>query len=109
MQTFSAYYTDKLGQAIRIQALEQCPDGYPMTIKNQDEVDAIVAAWNQGIDSHLEAITERSSYNQISRGVSFNIHPEELHVLIRRLMDSGSEAGESLASAICSTLDIELI
>lgn len=105
----SAYYTDKLGTAIKSQANNICPDGYSMVIKNQNELNRIVKAWNQGIDSHLEAITNQSSYRQTNNGVSFDVHPDEVHVLVRRLFESGNATAESLAIDICSTLDIELI
>lgn len=107
MKTFSAMWSDKLGEAIKQSALEQCPDGYPIDVKGDAYMyTAIAEAWNQGIDAYLEAITERSTATPDGR---FNIHPEELHVLVRRLMESGSEEAESLASGICSTLDIELV
>ena len=37
------------------------------------------------------------------------VSPESLPVLVRRLLESGDEEAESLASSICQTLDIELI
>lgn len=86
---------------------EQCPNGYPMTIRSQDEWSVITAAWNQGIDSHLEALTSRS-FADASSG-SMNVHPAELHVLLRRLYEDGSDEAWSLRSAILSTLDIEEI
>ncbi len=115
--SFSAYWTDKLGEEIKKRAIEQCPDGYEISTSNAKTFEAIRDAWNLGIDSHVEAITERSSCNvraegsrRMSRCVAdIIIHPEELHVLVRRLMESGDERAEDLASSICSTLEIELI
>lgn len=92
---------DEIRAAVRL----QCPDGYPMTLRCKDEWRALAAAWNQGIDAHLEALTERSSADATT-GVVL-VHPDELHVLLRRLAEGGSEEGESLRSAILSTLDIE--
>lgn len=86
---------------------EQCPDGYPMTLRSQAEWSAISAAWNQGIDSHLEAITTRSTADASTGKV--NVHPEELHVLLRRLFEDGSEEAWSLRSDILSTLGVEEI
>ncbi|RPJ39933.1 MAG: hypothetical protein EHM35_01025 [Planctomycetaceae bacterium] len=90
---------------------EQCPDGYPMTIRGASEWRAIAEAWNQGIDSHLEALTERSSADAHSGEI--NVHPDELHVLLRRLFDDCSESNQdeawSLRSGILSTLGVEEI
>ena len=115
--SFSAYYTDKLGEEIKKRVLDQCPDGYEMTFLNSSkDLISIVNAWNHGIDSYLEALTARSlyfpcnprDYSNMSRSM-FIIHPEELHVLIRRLLEDDDENANSLASDICSTLGIELV
>lgn len=96
-------------ELIREAARAQCPNGYPMTIRSQEEWSAISNAWNKGIDAHLEAITERSSADPTTGKVL--VHPDELHVLLRRLFDAGDESGDdeawSLRSAILSTLGIE--
>lgn len=92
---------------IRAEAREQCPDGYPMTIKSQREWAVIAAAWNQGIDSHLEALTERSRADASTGEV--NVHPDELHVLCRRLEESGDEEASNLRCCILATLEIEEI
>jgi len=86
---------------------EQCPNGYPMTIRSQSEWDVITEAWNQGIDSHLEAITERSKAN--SRTGEIVIHPDELACLLRRLCDSDSDEAMSLRIDILYTLGIQEI
>lgn len=92
---------------------EQCPDGYPMHLKSQREWRILSLAWNQGIDSHLEALTERSSADATTGLV--NVHPDELHVLLRRLFEGDgrteSELDESwlLRSDILSSLGIEEI
>jgi hypothetical protein len=90
---------------IRAAAREQCPDGYPMTIRSQDQWTAIAKAWNQGIDSYLEAVTERSKADPTTGKV--NVHPDELHVLLRRFYEADDEESSSLRSAILSTLGIE--
>jgi hypothetical protein len=71
-------------------------------------------AWNQGIDSYLEAMTERSIVIDTPSRFTVLIHPEELHTLVRRLMnlESGTQydnLAKELASSICFTLGIELI
>jgi hypothetical protein len=90
-------------EVIKQAAIAQCPNGYPMKIVDQTEWKAIADAVNMGIDSHLEAITERSTFNN---GFA-NVHPEELHVLLRRLYEAENEDGWDLRGAILSTLDIE--
>lgn len=85
----------------------QCPDGYPMVIKDQETWTAIVEAWNQGIDSHLEAISERSIADSSTGRV--NIHCDELHTFLRRLYENGSDDAWLLRSDILSTLEIEEI
>ncbi len=95
----------RLDQRIREAAREQCPEGYPMTLRDQTEWAALAAAWNQGIDAHLEAITERSQADATTGRVL--VHPDELHVLLRRLEAAGDEDSESLRTDILSTLGIE--
>jgi hypothetical protein len=89
---------------IRKTVAAQCPDGYPMTIRSQSDWTIIAEAWNQGIDSHLEALTTRSSADASTGQV--NIHPDELHVFLRRLLESESDEAWALRSDILSTLDI---
>jgi hypothetical protein len=76
-----------------------------MIIRNRAEWAAIAQAVNMGIDSHLEALTERSTFD-VGTGKCM-VHPEELHVLLRRLGEIGTEDSESLRDAILETLDIE--
>jgi len=102
-------------EIIKTQSIEY----YPIELVCQNEIDAVSDAVNLGIDSHLEAITERSTFEHFERtlgngqviasGLRCVIHPEELHVLLRRLNEGNSEEGESLRSCILSTLDIEEI
>ena len=51
MKTFSFIWTDKLGLAIAEAAPKR---GYSMSLVSEDRP-AVIAAVNQGIDSHLEA------------------------------------------------------
>jgi hypothetical protein len=94
-------------------AAAQGDEPYTMKLVREDYV-FFAEAWNQGIDSHLEALTERSTvhtdnYDAAAGAVlgkaHISIHPEELPVLIRRLFEGGDESG--LASGILSTLEIE--
>lgn len=103
MQRFS--YGTTPDTVILAAAREQCPDGYPMLLRGKDEWRALAAAWNQGIDSHLEALTERSSADASTGNV--NVHPDELHVLLRRLLHDDGEEATMLRVDILSTLDIE--
>ncbi len=91
-------------EQIKTSANEQCPHGYPMNIKSQKEWDVIVAAVNQGIDSHLEGFTK----SEFDNGICF-VHPDELHILVRRLLESDNEYAEDLGICILSTLDIEVV
>jgi hypothetical protein len=111
-------WTDKFCVAIGQAAPKR---GYAMSLVGEDR-QAVIAAVNQGIDAHLEACFVPA------RGDRFRLHTPEgirgrisgprlecsvssrsLPVLIRRLMESGDEGAECLASSICQTLEIELI
>ena len=117
MKTFS--YGATPDEAIK-KAAKQCSTGFHMTLQNQEEWKALSAAWNQGIDSHLEALTERSQADSNTGKVV--VHPEEVHVLVRRLGELDGEAlwpdwnyerennpAENLRQGILSALDIEEI
>lgn len=92
---------------IKLAAQSQCPDGFPMTIRSKDEWKVLAKAWNQGIDAHLEALTTRSSADSNTGQV--NVHPEELHTLLRRLFDDGSDEAWELRGSIVYCLGIEEI
>ena len=107
-------WTEALGAYIKLVVARECPEGYRIVSKCSDEQNALIEAWNEGIDSHLEGFTQSSCCGE--HGVLFlRMHPTELHILVRRLMthEYGSEvlkdAADSLASGICCTLEIELI
>lgn len=101
--TYSAGMTPD--SIIKQEAIAQCPNGYDMHIKSQSEWAAIAFAVNQGIDSHLEGFT-RSTFGKDGR---CNVHPEELHVLLRRMNDMDDDEARDLRSCILTTLDIEEI
>ncbi len=103
MKTYS--FGETPDDVIRAAVREQCPHGYPMTLRAQDEWNALAAAWNQGIDGHLEALTERSSADATTGKVL--VHPDELHVLLRRFAEDGGEEATMLRVDILSTLEIE--
>jgi len=92
-------------EIITLAVLAQCPEGYTMTLRSQGEWKALSDAWNQGIDSHLEAMTVRSTADSSSGSV--NVHPEELCTLLRRFYEDGSDEAWGLRSCILSTLGIE--
>jgi len=118
MKTFSLMWTEHLGVAIARAAPRR---GYPMCLVGEDR-HAVIAAVNQGIDAHLEAcfVPSRGDRFQMRsppgiRGrisgprLECRVSPQSLPVLLRRLLESGGETAESLASSICQTLNIELI
>jgi hypothetical protein len=92
-------------EVIKTACNKQCPNGYSMKIVDPDEWTIIANAVNHGIDSHLEAITNRSTFNN---GTCL-VHPDELHVLLRRLLEPDNEKACDLRTCILSTLDIEEI
>jgi hypothetical protein len=96
----SAIWSLDLETAIK----ERSTSPYPITFGcSGDDYFAFEDAVNQGIDSRLEAVfTSR-------REGRFEVSADSLHVLVRRLMEAGSEEADSLASGICETLGIELI
>lgn len=114
--SFSAIWSERLKQAID----ERSTEPYPIACwPNSEDHQALAAAINVGIDSHLEAI--QFTVDTDHRGAPrYWIAAESLSVLIRRLLDGDSqnaaaedddlwEAQQSLASGICDTLNIELI
>ncbi len=96
-------------KVIRDEAQAQCPDGFTMTIRSRARWEMLAEAWNQGIDSHLEALTERSTADAATGRVC--IHPDELPTLCRRLWESYEGSGGEMAldfrASILAALDIE--
>lgn len=118
MKTFSAMWSDELNDALKAAAPKK---GYSMSLVDKDR-HAVIAAVNQGIDSRLEAcfVPDRGDRFEVKTpaGVAgrvsgprleCRVSAESLPTLVRRLMESGDETAESLASSICQTLNIELV
>ena len=91
-------------ELIKMACNEQCPDGYSMEFRSQQEWEVIANAVNKGIDSHLEAVTSRSTFDATTGKCL--VHPDELHVLLRRLFDDGGDESWLLRGDILTTLDI---
>lgn len=111
MNSFSFIWSDSLEIAIKA-AASRLDKSYPISLRAGNDFEAIKAAVNQGIDSHLEAISiinQREECDVLGKRWFGEFAPATLHVLVRRLMEAGNEAADSLASSICETLNIELI
>lgn len=115
---YTACWTDELGAAITAAAPKR---GYRMSLTGEDGR-TVVSAVNQGIDAHLEAcfIPDRGDSFGFQKPAGIQgrvcgprlecvLSPESLAVLVRRLLESGNDAAQSLASSICQTLGIELV
>ncbi len=102
--SLSFQWSDKLGAAIR----ERSTEPYPIECHMGADFEALSRAINQGIDPHLEAIQFYHDIGEYGRQ-RVTIEPQSLHVLVRRLMEDDDEEAQSLASGICSTLEIELV
>ncbi len=89
---------------------------FPMSLTDDDEIKAVVAAVNQGIDAHLEAcfVPDRGdSYEGgkrkagklvLCRTLECAISPESLPTLLRRLCESPGEEAVRLATDILLVL-----
>ena len=89
---------------------------YTMSLTGTNEVQAVIEAVNQGIDSHLEACfcPDRGDRYEtgkrmagrllLCRSLDCTVSVESLPVLLRRLFESGTDAGDCLASDILMTL-----
>ena len=91
--------------AIKAAIVATYSDPFHMTIKCQDEWSAIAAAVNQGIDSHLEAITDAPAEFDNDTGTC-EVTPDNLCVLLRRLADA-NEAAMYLQSDILTVLGFD--
>jgi len=97
---------------------------YTMSLTDTNEIKAVIAAVNQGIDSHLEACFcpgRGDSYEggkrtagklTLCRTLECCVSPESLPVLLRRLFELDTdedvtEAAMSLGEAILVTLGFE--
>jgi len=80
---------------------------YHMELVNPD-AGMIVAVVNQGIDSHLQAVTD-SKFTVKDNRLVCDVSPSDLGVIIRRLLETGGDEEYSLAFGIASTLGIDEI
>ena len=91
-------------------------DNYPMELVG-DEADIVRDIVNQGIDSHLEAVSGDFKWGtrNLSNGTPFvkvlkcSVTPDGMLCLLRRLEEHGSEESDMLRSDILMTLDIDEI
>lgn len=74
----------------------------------QPDADLIRNVVNQGIDAHLHAVIN-STFEVRQNRLVCDIDPNDLGVIIRRLLETDEEQSEMLAGAICDTLGIEEI
>lgn len=106
--------------SVSYRAVRKATDGQPytMSLTDTDEIRAVVAAVNQGIDSHLEACfcpqrgdkfyggKRKAGRLTLCRTLECVVSPESLPVLLRRLCE-GAEAGMTLAGDILMTLGFD--
>ncbi len=84
-------------------------EAYTMSLVGEASEEATRAV-NQGIDSHLEACfcpDRGDSYKQSGHRLECVVSIESLPVLLRRLFESETEEGESLASDILYSLGFD--
>jgi hypothetical protein len=71
---------------------------FPMSLVDQDEIDAVVAAVNQGIDSHLEAVMGRQytdeTYKRFPKWAFEVEDAGSMHTLLRRLIEADDFWGD---------------
>jgi hypothetical protein len=91
---------------------------FTMSLTDEDEIRAVIAAVNQGIDAHLEACYCPDRGDQYEGGkrkagklllchtLECTVSVESLPVLLRRLCELDSEAGSRLASDMLTVLGI---
>ncbi len=68
---------------------------FNITVKSQRDWEIFAACVNLKIDSHLEAFTQ-SDFN--SNTGEINIHPREMHIMLRRLEELEGDNWESAYS-----------
>lgn len=81
---------------------------YSITLKD-DDIELVVSVVNQGIDSHLQAVTE-STFEPIwdyGPALKCEISWKDLSVILKRLLEHGSEEADMLAGDIAGTLTID--
>ena len=91
---------------------------FTMSLTDSDEIKAVIAAVNEGIDSYLEACfcpdrgdrydggKRKLGKLVLCRTLECSVSPESLPVLLRRLCNSDNEAGNRLTSDILTVLGI---
>ena len=91
---------------------------FTMSLTDDDEIKAVVAAVNQGIDAHLEACycpdrgdqydggKRKAGKLVLCRTLECAVSPESLPTLLRRLCESPGEEAVRLASDILMVLGI---
>ena len=103
---------------VTYKAVQEAMNGEPftMSLTDSDEIKAIIAAVNQGIDGHLEACycpdrgdrydggKRKAGKLVLCRTLECVVSSESLPVLLRRLSDLDDEAGPRLASDILTVL-----
>lgn len=106
---------------ISYDAVREAMDGkpYTMSLTGKDEILAVIEAVNQGIDSHLEACfcPERGDQYEggertagkltLCRTLECCVSVESFPVLLRRLIELGSDPASSLARDILTTLGFD--
>ncbi len=106
--------------SVTYKAVRRAMEGQPytMSLTDTDEIHAVVAAVNQGIDAHLEACFCPQRGDRFSGGkrtagrltlcrtLECVVSPESLPVLLRRLCE-GDDAGMTLADDILMTLGFD--
>ena len=122
---------DDLARQIRNAMAAEELTHYPMSLADDEEIQAVIDAVNVGIDAHLEVCNcprLEDSYEHGERSITAtsdtvhwktgdkivmahtldcSVSAESLPVLLRRLDETDDEAAWSLRSAILSTLGIE--
>jgi len=103
---------------------ERLPEYFDMQLVDPDEIEVLVEVVNQGIDSHLEAVTTKESHKYVDvkagdkvicKKLEFIPDKAGMKCLIRRLIeyintsqdDIKSEAAYMLTSSILESLQIE--
>jgi hypothetical protein len=85
---------------------------YEMSLVPED-AELVIKAVNQGIDSRLQAVTDSSfkwvRVNDLFPRLECTVSPNDLGVILRRLLEDGGEEEYLLASAIAYTLSINEI
>ena len=110
-------YGETPQDTIRAQCAAQCPDGYRMAVHSGEDLDALAAATQPVIDSHLEAVIFTEGPSDSAGRRVFTFTAEGLAVLCRRLSEapwgdpdaSEDPAAHGLRSCILETLGIEEI